>query len=116
MCVAAALIATSCTVATQSNPAAPPATEALEPLPTVTVAPTTGDPDPTTTTTTIPPRGLVPANSLHQPWGNVLGLTMFRGNPTHTYHGTGPIPHELVVLWRFTDKAMFGSSSIGGVD
>ena len=66
-----------------------------------------------TTTTTLPP-GLVPSSTVGEPWGEVPGLTMFRGNPTRTFYGTGPAPGELEVLWRFPDRAMCGSSSLGG--
>ncbi|MDJ0498605.1 MAG: PQQ-binding-like beta-propeller repeat protein [Acidimicrobiia bacterium] len=108
-CLALALLAGSCTTSdtsTVGEPTEPP----LEPLPAAELAA-----ESTTTTTTLP-QGLVPANSVYQPWGTVEGLTMFRGNPTHTFHGTGPIPDGLEVLWRFPDQAMCGTSRLGGVD
>lgn len=58
---------------------------------------------------------MVPPDSAFQPWGTVDGLTMFRGNPTRTYHGSGPIPQGLEVLWRFPEEPMCGVSPIGGV-
>ncbi len=40
---------------------------------------------------------------------------MFRGNPTRTWYGTGPLPDEAPsVLWRYPKSAMCGSSSVGG--
>lgn len=72
---------------------------------------TTGAP---TTTTTAVPTGLVPASIVGQPWGEVTGLTMFRGNPTRTYYGSGPVPDGLDVLWRFPDSPMCGTSPVGG--
>ena len=39
---------------------------------------------------------------------------MFRGNPTRTFYGTGPLPHGVEVLWRFPDQAMCGTSPVGG--
>lgn len=41
---------------------------------------------------------------------------MFRGNPTRTYYGTGPVPQSPEVLWRFPDEAMCGTSRVGGED
>lgn len=62
---------------------------------TSTVAPTT-----TTTTTTLPPNE-------GAPWGStVTGLLTFRGNPTRTFYGQGPVPANPKVAWRFPDHAM----------
>jgi outer membrane protein assembly factor BamB len=62
----------------------------------------------TTTTTTQPP------TAIGRPHGEVDGLTMFRGNPSRTYYGEGPIPTGLNVKWRFPDAPMCGNSSVGG--
>jgi outer membrane protein assembly factor BamB len=72
----------------------------------------------TTTTTTLPerPEGLVPGWTVGLPWGEVEGLLMFRGNPTRTYYGEGPVPQSPEVLWRFPDSAMCGNSPVGGED
>lgn len=117
----AGLVLGACTVGATPSPEPPADSEtALEPLPPV-VATTSEAPPATTTsttttstTTTVPERGLVPATTVGQPWGEVKGLTMFRGNPTHTFHGTGPLPDGLEVLWRFPGAAMCSTSSIGG--
>ncbi|MGI9642459.1 MAG: hypothetical protein ACR2N9_06725 [Acidimicrobiia bacterium] len=68
------------------------------------------------TTTTLPaqPTGVVTAESLFRPWGTVEGLTMFRGNPTRTFFGTGPISTTAPErMWRYPDRAMTGESPVG---
>jgi outer membrane protein assembly factor BamB len=90
---------------------------------TTTAAPTTtAQPStttvPTTTTTTLPVRavGTVPGFTVGEPWGSTVGLTMFRGNPTRTFYGTGPLPENPSVLWSYPpDGTMCGSSSVAGV-
>lgn len=69
-----------------------------------------------TTTTTVPnrPAGIVTADTVYEPWGEVVGLTMFRGNPTRTYFGSGRLPDSPpAVAWRFPDQAMAGLSPVG---
>lgn len=40
-------------------------------------------------------------------WGDqVDGLLRFRGNLTHTYYGSGPLPDEPQVSWRFPERPM----------
>jgi outer membrane protein assembly factor BamB len=71
----------------------------------------------TTTSTTVPTRepGTVPAWTVGRPWGDVEGLVMFRGNPTRTYYGTGPLPDEAPAeLWSYPEAAMCGVSPVGG--
>jgi outer membrane protein assembly factor BamB len=70
------------------------------------------------TTTTLPRRepGLVPEWTVGRPWGSVDGLVMFRGNPTRTYYGRGPVPQSPTVLWRFPDAPMCSNSPVGGQD
>ncbi len=112
-----ALVLASCTIAEPSpEPGQPPTTAAIiEPLPAIDATTTTTLPatTTTTTTTTLPP-SLVPAATVGQAWGEVVGLTMFRGNPTRTFYGSGPVPDELEVLWRFPEQAMCGTSPLGG--
>ena len=46
-------------------------------------------------------------NSVGKPWGEVKGITMFRGNPTRTWYGTGPMsPNTPKALWRYPDYPM----------
>ena len=86
--------------------------------PTTTTVPPPTTTVPTTTTTTLPERapGTVPGFTVGQPWGSTVGLTMFRGNPTRTFYGTGPLPSDPEVLWSYpADGTMCGSSSVAGV-
>ena len=47
-----------------------------------------------------------------QPWGTAVdGLLTFRGNPSHTYYGAGPVPTAPEVLWSYPGSAMCGESS-----
>ena len=39
------------------------------------------------------------------------GLLTFRGNPSRTYYGAGPVPEAPQVAWRYPDRAMCGRSS-----
>ncbi len=44
------------------------------------------------------------------------GLTMFRGNNTRTFYGTGPVPTDPGILWQYPkDKPLCGNSIVGGV-
>ncbi len=70
----------------------------------------------TTTTTTEPPYdGWVDPASSGQPWGDAVdGLLTFRGNPTRTFYGTGPVPEAPEILWRFPeDGPMCSTSAVG---
>jgi len=71
----------------------------------------------TTTTTTVPEySGWVDPQSSGEPWGTtVRGLLTFRGNPTRTYYGEGPIPTNPQILWTFpTNGALCSQSTSGG--
>jgi hypothetical protein len=39
---------------------------------------------------------------------------MFRGNPTRTYYGTGPVADRPEPAWRYPDTPMCRPSSSGG--
>ena len=77
-------------------------------------------PDPTTTSTTTTVTTLPTTTTTSttivtgRPWGTTPGLTMFRGNPTRTYYGEGPLPATPQLGWRYPDSAMCGFSSVGG--
>jgi outer membrane protein assembly factor BamB len=108
------LLVTACSGAGGTT-SAPPETAA----PLTTLAPvgsSTTVPSTTTTTVGILPTDRVTAQVVGRPWGSVDGLTMFRGNPTRTYYGTGPMPEDPQVLWRFPDSPMCGNSPVGGED
>lgn len=53
----------------------------------------------------------VPGWTVAQPWGSVQGLTMFRGNPTRTFYGTGPLSESPAQLWRYPDTGMCSEST-----
>ena len=50
-----------------------------------------------------------------EPWGE-HGLLSFRGNPTRTWYGRGPVPDAPEVLWRYPDRAMCTEEVIGVED
>lgn len=58
-----------------------------------------------TTTTTLPEAPLsrfVDARTVGKPRnGPVTGLLQFRGNPSRTWYGEGPVPADPAVAWRF---------------
>lgn len=61
----------------------------------------------------VPPTDvLVDPASFGQPWGTeVPGLLTFRGNPTRSFHGTGPVPRtQPQILWRYPGEPMCGES------
>lgn len=74
----------------------------------------------TTTSSTEPPQGplnpWVDRRTVGQPWGNTVeGLLTFRGNPTNTYYGQGPVPETPEIKWTYPDTAMCSSSTDLGV-
>ena len=68
------------------------------PIPTVipeVKAPLEPEPAPTVMITPDPYPGWVDPSSVGSPWGTTVeGLLTFRGNPTRTFYGTGPIPRN----------------------
>lgn len=60
----------------------------------------------TVTATTIP-------SAIGKPWGVVPGIVQFRGNPTHTWYGTGPVPANPSVLWQYPEQRMCSVSAVG---
>ncbi len=54
-------------------------------------------------------------SKIGEPWGQVEGLTMFRGSPTRSWYGKGPLPSNPKVLWRYPDKPMCSYSEAEGV-
>ena len=87
-------------VSSTSSPAT--TTTLLPPSTTTTTAPLVRDPD------------TIPGWTVNQPWGSVNGVTMFRGSPTRTFYGTGPLSPSPTQAWRYPDSAMCSSSSVGG--
>lgn len=85
---------------------------------TISRAPTSSAPtssSSTSTSTTIEPEpvALVDPESFGTPWGDaVRGVLTFRGNPTRSWYGTGPVPRTVPsVLWSYPDSKMCGESS-----
>lgn len=75
-----------------------------------------GDDDPAATTTAPPYDGWVDPASSGKPWtaagASREGLLTFRGNPTRTYYGQGPLPNDPEVLWSYPEGGgMCGESS-----
>ncbi len=140
--LAIAVLASACTDATSegaADPGAPAAAEraveepspsesgssATEPRPASSAEPSTAPSAserastatttaPASTTTTAPQSGTVTAQTVGEPWGTVEGLTMFRGNPTRTFYGAGPVPATPQVLWRYPEAPMCALSTTGG--
>lgn len=77
---------------------------------------TTTTPVPATTTTEplVREADSIPGWTVGEPWGTTPGLTMFRGNPTRTHYGTGPISSAPSRQWRYPDSPMCSTSSAGG--
>lgn len=91
--------------ATDSPLPAPPSTATTSSL--TAVPPTTLAPEP-------PPARFADARDVGVPRAGVDGITMFRGNLTRSWYGTGPVPSEPERLWRYPDSAMCGLSTHNG--
>ena len=91
------------TLWTDREAPAPPEPPPPAPTAAATTSTTTSTTTTTTTTTTEPPfEGWVDPATSGQQWGDeVEGLLTFRGNPTRTYYGKGPVPDSPEVLWYF---------------
>ncbi len=105
--VGASASASATTLATTTS-AAPSTTAA--PTTTTTTEPTT------TTESTLPPfDGWVDPAGSQQGWdalGAVEGLLTFRGNPSRSYYGQGPVPQAPTVQWTYDIGC--SNSSVGG--
>jgi outer membrane protein assembly factor BamB len=59
------------------------------------------------------PAPFVRASDVGRPISDsVVGLTMFRGNATHTFYGRGPVPRHPRVLWRYPEQKMCAISVV----
>ncbi len=74
----------------EGPPSADPA-----PSPHVSPSPASPSPDPAPSPTPTPAPSPEPANTGFE------GITTFRGNPTRTYYGQGPVPRHPLVDWRY---------------
>ncbi len=53
-----------------------------------------------------------PADAIGQPWGTAVeGVLTFRGNPTRTYHGEGPVPSSPSIRWTYPAERMCSDST-----
>lgn len=80
-----------------------------------------GDPEATAddpSQTPVPPAAgelVAPASSGRMWSAEVPGILTFRGNPTRTYYGRGPVPTKPAVEWYLPkDGGLCSSSSVGG--
>ena len=70
-----------------------------------------GDPDPSASDTAPPVRAI----GVHGgPFGETIGLTMFRGNPTRNWYGTGPMGSAYEIAWRYPDSPMCSQEVLSG--
>ena len=86
------------------------------PRPTVTPTPTpTPSPTPVPTATPTPYDGLVDPALVGAPYGTTVdGLLTFRGNPSRTYYGAGPVPKNPSIKWSYPETTtMCGFTTVG---
>ena len=59
--------------------------------------------------------GWVDPESSQEPWStSLVGQLTFRGNPTRSYYGLGPVPKDPKVRWRYPESGgMCSSSPVG---
>ncbi|MDX1658147.1 MAG: PQQ-binding-like beta-propeller repeat protein [Nitriliruptorales bacterium] len=93
----------------RSAPTSEPVAIDDEPSPTPTPRPTPTHAAPTPT----PSPDVKGVSLLGAPWGSVPGLLQFRGNPTHTFYGLGPVPDTPEIAWRYPDAAMCSEEVVG---
>ena len=72
------------------------------------------EPTPTPTPTPTPYDGWVDPVSSGSAWGEVEGVLTFRGSPTRSFYGRGPVPSQPSVVWTFPDSAMCAFSTVAG--
>ena len=85
------------------------------PAPTPTPEPTPVPTPQATPTPEVPPySGWSDPAAVGEPWGtSVDGLLTFRGNPTRTYYGKGPIPQNPSKKWSYPqNRNMCGSTTL----
>jgi len=58
---------------------------------------------------------LSPPEGFRRPWsGTVQGILTFRGNPTRSWYGTGPMPADPAIRWRYPGSGgMCAQSTVG---
>ena len=96
------------------GPEAPAAPASTDPIEDDAFEPPARESLPDATTTEPDPVALlapwaipVEGSRLHgRRFGTADGMLVFRGNPTRTFYGEGPVPREPAVLWRYPDERM----------
>ena len=60
--------------------------------------------------------GWVDPKTSGEPWSTeVVGQITFRGNPTRSYYGLGPVPKAPKIQWQFPERGgLCGNSPVGG--
>ncbi len=87
-------------------------TTSAAPPPTTTTTTTFEVEVPRATTTTKPYEGWWDPKSVQLPWGDAVeGVLTFRGSPTRSWYGRGPVPLMPEVLWRFPEQGNLCSLS-----
>ena len=83
------------------DPAPPPATPP-QPLTTSPAVPPPPSPEVSPETPAEEPDTWVDGTTFGQPpAGTTQGVLTFRGSPTRSWYGTGPVPRDPILLWRF---------------
>jgi outer membrane protein assembly factor BamB len=116
--ISLSLLASACVAGVDNVISADPDATTTTKAPLTTTTSSGGTVGSTAPTATTPPAtrpvGVVTPETVFQPWGSVNGLTMFRGNPTRTFYGSGPVPDSAPgQLWRYPERPMQGSSPVG---
>jgi outer membrane protein assembly factor BamB len=119
-CVAAAvlsLIAAACD-SQRGEPVAATAASSSDPsssssAPTQPASTTVGASATTTTVPALPTDRLADPRRFGTPYSDTVpGLLTFRGNPSRSYHGQGPVPRDAATIaWQFPGGAMCHASS-----
>jgi len=79
---------------------------------TATVTSTAASPTTTTVVPALPADRLADPRRFGTPYSDtVTGLLTFRGNPSRSYHGEGPVPRAPEIAWKFPESAMCHDSS-----
>ena len=122
ICIGAlvAVLAGACTGSAAPVAEAPGADDPLSALLPAQAVPTTAPllsptVEPTAAPTPTPSfQGWVDPATVGQNVGTTSGLLTFRGNPTRSYYGMGPVPESPQVQWRFgTGKELCSFSTVG---
>lgn len=99
-------------VAATRVPVTPEPTAAPTPLPSPTPTPVPS-PTPEPTATPTPPIWSAPEGFGQPGSQTVSGVLTFRGSPTRSFYGSGPIPESPSIQWSYPGNQMCSLSSVG---